>query len=115
VLVYTSKETLLIAETVHFTAIRALPGDMVAGHAPYVFLHAGLTDFETAAATPAKRMNPATAMTLLSGGSSPAALAFFFLAVIHVETALACRSTASVLVKSRCRSSIIVRPYAGRK
>jgi hypothetical protein len=35
-------------------AIRAIPGDAVAGKAPEVFLHAVLADIESATAMPAK-------------------------------------------------------------
>jgi hypothetical protein len=45
---------LLIAEAVLPAAIRALPGDAVAGHAPYILMHARLADQEAAAAAPAK-------------------------------------------------------------
>jgi hypothetical protein len=89
---------LLIAESVHFTAIRTLPGDVVAGHAPDVFLHTGLTDLEAAAATPAERVNHAAAMTLLLGGSPPAAFAFLFITLIHIKIALTCCSKASMVV-----------------
>jgi hypothetical protein len=44
--------TLLIAETIPIAAIRALPGNPVAGHSPYIFMHASLAHTETATATP---------------------------------------------------------------
>jgi len=44
----------LIAIAIPLTAVRALPGDSVAGHPPEVFQHAFLTDLETAATRPAK-------------------------------------------------------------
>jgi len=45
---------LLIPESVLAAAVRALPGDAVAGHAPYVFVHAALAYHEAAATIPAK-------------------------------------------------------------
>ena len=53
---------LLIAEPVLGTAVRALPGDTVAGKSPYIFIHAILTDVKTAAALPAEAKLPAAAM-----------------------------------------------------
>jgi hypothetical protein len=47
--------TLLIAETIPVTAIRALPDNPVARHSPYILIHARLAHTETAATTPAKR------------------------------------------------------------
>jgi len=44
----------LIAEAVLIPAIRALPGDGIAGHSPDVFFHALLTYVKTAPASPAK-------------------------------------------------------------
>jgi hypothetical protein len=74
----------LIAEAVHVAAVRALPGNVIAGHAPYVFLHTGLAYLESAPAMPAKRIGQATAMTLLQGGTPPASPALFFTAVVHM-------------------------------
>ena len=44
----------LVPKPILVPAIRALPGDGVAGHAPYVFMHAFLADIETTATAPAK-------------------------------------------------------------
>jgi hypothetical protein len=56
---------LLVSESVLIPAIRALPGNPIAGHTPYVFLHARLADPETAAASPAERKFPAAAVAQL--------------------------------------------------
>jgi hypothetical protein len=53
----------LISESILIPAIRALPGDGIAGHPPDVFIHAFLTDMETAAAAPAKAELFPAAMT----------------------------------------------------
>jgi hypothetical protein len=45
---------LLVAEPVVFAAIRTLPGDGIAGHAPHVFQHTVLADAEPAATRPAE-------------------------------------------------------------
>ena len=44
----------LVAESVLLSTVRALPGDGIAGHTPYVFFHTTLTDAKTAATLPAK-------------------------------------------------------------
>jgi len=62
---------LLVAKTVLLAAVRALPGDAVAGHAPHVFIHTLLTDSETAPAGPAERGYFPAAMTGLIPGSEP--------------------------------------------
>jgi len=54
----------LIPESVLPAAVRALPGDAVAGHAPDVFRHAILADMKTAAAMPAEREYAGAAMAL---------------------------------------------------
>ena len=69
------KSPLLIAEAVELAAVGALPGDMVARHAPDIFLHAALADFEPAAAAPAEAESLAAAVTLLLGRSTPATFA----------------------------------------
>jgi hypothetical protein len=74
---------LLVAETIHFSAVRTLPGDMIAGHAPHIFLHASLANLKTAAATPAKGIALAATMALLPGGPPPAASGFHFFNVVH--------------------------------
>jgi hypothetical protein len=68
----------LVAKTVLLSAVRALPGDAVAGHAPHVFIHARLTDSEPAPAGPAERGYLPAAMTGFIPGSAPfsAILAF---------------------------------------
>jgi len=48
---------LLVAESVHFAAVRTNPRNAVARHTPYIFIHAALADGETAAAGPAERGN----------------------------------------------------------
>jgi hypothetical protein len=45
---------LLVSEPVQAAAIRALPGDAVAGHTPYILIHAFLANHEATAAAPAK-------------------------------------------------------------
>jgi len=44
----------LIAEPILLPAVRALPGDGIAGHSPHIFSHTGLADMKAAAAPPAK-------------------------------------------------------------
>jgi hypothetical protein len=61
----------LVAKTVLLAAVRALPGNAVAGHAPHVFIHARLTDSETAPAGPAERGDFPTAVTGFIPGSQP--------------------------------------------
>jgi len=48
-------ELSLVSKTVLCAAVRALPGDPIARHAPEIFLHTLLTDLESAPAHPAKR------------------------------------------------------------
>ena len=48
---------LLVAESVHVSAVRTYPSNAVAGHPPDIFIHAFLADGEPAAATPAERGN----------------------------------------------------------
>jgi hypothetical protein len=45
---------LLVPEPVHAAAVRTLPRNAIAGHTPYIFVHAFLTDSETTAAAPAE-------------------------------------------------------------
>jgi hypothetical protein len=52
----------LITESILFSAVRALPGDGIAGHTPYIFFHTILTDTETASAAPAEAKFSATAV-----------------------------------------------------
>ena len=44
----------LVTETVLAAAVRAFPGDVIAGHAPQVLMHARLADQKAATATPAE-------------------------------------------------------------
>jgi hypothetical protein len=53
----------LIPKPILTPAIRALPGDGIAGHPPYVFIHTFLTDMEAAPAPPAEAKFPAAAVT----------------------------------------------------
>jgi len=52
-------------------AVGALPCDSVTGHAPGVFIQAGLADTETAAALPAKRQLFAATVADMQTGFSP--------------------------------------------
>jgi len=51
-------------------AVRALPGDGIAGHTPDVFIHAFLADVEAAAAAPAKAKFTAAAVAGKAGWSA---------------------------------------------
>lgn len=62
---------LLVAETVLLAAVRALPRDAVAGHAPHVFIHARLTDSEAAPTGPAEWCHIPAAMADLIPGPAP--------------------------------------------
>jgi len=55
----------LITESILFSAVRALPGDGIAGHTPYIFFHTILADTETASASPAEAKFYATAVARL--------------------------------------------------
>ena len=69
---------LLVAETVLLAAVRALPGDAVAGHAPHVFVHARLTDSEAAPAGPAERgYFPAAMAGFIPGSAFFTAISYF--------------------------------------
>jgi len=57
----------LIPKPILLPAVRALPGDGIAGHPPYVFMHTLLTDMEAAPASPAKAKFPAAAMAGKAG------------------------------------------------
>ena len=57
---------LLIAEPVLAPAVRALPGNGVAGHAPDVFIHALLADIETTPTAPAEAKILAAAVALIA-------------------------------------------------
>jgi len=48
-------------------AVRALPGDGVAGHPPYIFMHTLLTNMEAAPALPTKAKFPAAAVAQKAG------------------------------------------------
>jgi hypothetical protein len=56
--------SLLVAKSILATTIRALPGDIVAGHPPKIFIHTHLTNMKTAAAAPTKGRIFSTTMTL---------------------------------------------------
>jgi len=57
----------LIPKPILLPAVRALPGDGIAGHPPYVFMHTHLTDMEAATAPPAKAKFPAAAVAGKAG------------------------------------------------
>jgi hypothetical protein len=44
----------LVPKPILVSAVRTLPRDGIAGHAPYVFIHTFLADIETASTAPAK-------------------------------------------------------------
>jgi hypothetical protein len=44
----------LVAESILPSTVRALPGDGIAGHAPYIFFHTNLADAEPTPALPAE-------------------------------------------------------------
>ena len=52
----------MVAKSILVPAVRALPGDAIAGHAPYVFIHTFLADVETTSTAPAKSKFFAAAM-----------------------------------------------------
>jgi len=52
----------LIPKPILVSTIRALPGDGIAGHPPYVFVHTFLTDMKAATATPAEAKLPVAAV-----------------------------------------------------
>ena len=56
---------LLVAKSILIPAVRTLPGDGVAGHAPDIFVHTFLADIETAATPPAECEVPAAAMAAI--------------------------------------------------
>ena len=63
-------DPLLVAEPVVPPAVRALPCDAIARHAPDIFMHAGLADAETASALPTKRKFLTAAVALLYGATA---------------------------------------------
>jgi hypothetical protein len=65
----------LIPEPVLIPAVRALPGNGVAGHAPDVFIHAFLADIETTSAAPTEAKFLAAAVALIAFLSAASALA----------------------------------------
>jgi hypothetical protein len=71
---YRGQNRLLIAKSVLGTAIRTLPGNAVAGHAPLIFIHACLTNGKPAPAGPAERGGTAAAVTNPVDGPSAAAV-----------------------------------------
>ncbi|CAB1061431.1 hypothetical protein D1BOALGB6SA_6204 [Olavius sp. associated proteobacterium Delta 1] len=54
----------MVAKPILVAAIRALPGDGIAGHAPDVFIHTFLADIETTSALPAEAKFLAAAVAL---------------------------------------------------
>jgi hypothetical protein len=77
---------LLIAVSVLVSAVRALPGNPVAGHAPLVLIHTGLTHGKPAPALPAEHKFSLTAMAdfiVFLSAVFPADTAFFF---HHINT-----------------------------
>jgi hypothetical protein len=56
------KLELLIAEPVDLLAVRAMPGDSIAGKMLEIDIHASLADGKPAPASPGKRGYPATAV-----------------------------------------------------
>jgi hypothetical protein len=54
----------LVAKSILTTTIRTLPGNIITGHPPKVFMHTHLANLKTAAAAPAKGRILFTAMTL---------------------------------------------------
>jgi TRAP-type uncharacterized transport system fused permease subunit len=57
--------SLLIAKSILAAAIGTLPGNPIAGHAPYIFMHAALANIEPASALPAEHEFLAAAVALL--------------------------------------------------
>jgi len=60
----------LIPKPILVPAVRALPGDGVAGHPPYIFIHTFLTNMEAAPALPAEAKFPAAAVAGKAGWSA---------------------------------------------
>jgi len=60
----------LIAKPILLPAIRALPGNGIAGHPPYIFIHTRLTDVEATPAPPAKAKFAAAAVAGKAGWSA---------------------------------------------
>jgi len=58
------QDSLLVAVSVLPAAIRAFPGNSVAGHSPLVFIHTGLADGKSAPAIPAEHEGLSAAMAL---------------------------------------------------
>lgn len=87
---------LLIAKTVLSTAIGALPGDPVAGHAPDIFMHAGLADAESTSALPAKREFLPAAVALLERFAAPASFSNWTGGLAHMSS---CRLFASMVLQ----------------
>ncbi|MFH2075915.1 MAG: hypothetical protein ABIJ57_11330, partial [Pseudomonadota bacterium] len=56
--------TLLVSKTVLATAVRALPGNSIAGHSPEIFFHAVLAYGKSAPASPAERSCPVAAVAI---------------------------------------------------
>lgn len=89
---------LLITETVLSAAIGALPGDPVAGHAPDIFVHAGLADAESASASPAKEEFLPAAVALLKRFAAPVSFSNGAGGLGHMSS---CRLFASMVLQVR--------------
>jgi len=74
----------LVSKAVLGTAAGALPGDIVAGHAPQVLMHARLTDQKAATATPAEGgFSRATVADLRPFSASPGGARWSAGRVVH--------------------------------
>jgi hypothetical protein len=88
-----SMESSLVAEAILSTAIRTLPGDPVAGHAPDIFFHTFLADTESTSAFPTKRKFFPAAMTdMLTPAAIFSSIGGSWFDVIH-----GCRFTALLI------------------
>jgi hypothetical protein len=79
--------SLLITKSILCTAIRAFPGDTVAGHSPLVFIHAILANSKSAAAGPAERECLAAAVALFCASSFFSFFSFFSIG-LHITNPL---------------------------
>ena len=60
----------MVAKSILIAAVRALPGDGIAGHAPYVFMHTSLADIEATATAPAEAKFFAATVALIAALSA---------------------------------------------
>jgi hypothetical protein len=58
---------LLVPQPILVPAVGALPGDGIAGHAPYVFIHTFLANMESTSTAPAKAKFFAAAVAQIIG------------------------------------------------